>query len=106
MENIIYTTQKKTPLLLLANEMPQLKEKDMAEIRPIKFKSRDGLTLYGYLTLPKEVMAEKKVPLIVNPHGGPYGPRDYWGFNPETQLFASRGYATLQVKLQRFGGLW
>ncbi len=84
--------------------MPQLKESDMAEMRPIKFKSRDGLTLYGYLTIPNEVKEGKKVPLIVNPHGGPYGPRDRWGFNPETQLFASRGYATLQVNYRGSGG--
>ncbi|MEM7162967.1 MAG: S9 family peptidase [Bacteroidota bacterium] len=84
--------------------MPQLKEEDMAEMRSIKFKSRDGLTIYAYLTIPNEVNEGKKVPLIVNPHGGPYGPRDYWGFNPETQLFASRGYATLQINYRGSGG--
>ncbi|APD05737.1 acylaminoacyl-peptidase [Flavobacteriaceae bacterium UJ101] len=88
----------------IMNLMPQLKEQDMAEMRPIKFKSRDGLTLYGYLTIPNEAKKGKKVPLIVNPHGGPYGPRDQWGFNPETQLFASRGYATLQVNYRGSGG--
>ncbi|MGV9004937.1 prolyl oligopeptidase family serine peptidase [Flavobacterium sp.] len=81
--------------------MPQLNENDMAEIRPIQFKSRDGLDLYGYLTIPK---MGTNVPLIVNPHGGPYGPRDGWGYNPETQLFASRGYATLQVNYRGSGG--
>ena len=84
--------------------MPQLKENDMAEMRPIKFKSRDGLTLYGYLTIPKAAKEGKKVPMIVNPHGGPYGPRDSWGYNPETQLFASRGYATLQINYRGSGG--
>lgn len=84
--------------------MPQLKEADMAEMRSIKFKSRDGFTIYGYLTIPNEVAKGAKVPLIVNPHGGPYGPRDDWGFNPETQLFASRGYATLQVNYRGSGG--
>ena len=69
----------------------------MAEMRPITFKSRDGLTIHGYITLPKAALEGKKVPLVVNPHGGPQGIRDSWGFNPETQLFASRGYATLQV---------
>ncbi|MCH2225204.1 MAG: S9 family peptidase [Crocinitomicaceae bacterium] len=85
------------------NLMPNLNPDDMAEIRPIHFTTRDGLTMYGYLTIPKEAKSQK-VPLIVNPHGGPYGPRDYWGFNPETQLFASRGYATLQVNYRGSGG--
>jgi len=94
-------TDKFTMLLDL---MPNLKEADMAEMRPVKFTSRDGLTVHGYLTIPKEAKDGKKVPLIVNPHGGPYGPRDQWGFNPETQLFASRGYATLQVNYRGSGG--
>lgn len=84
--------------------MPQLKEEDMAEMRPITFKSRDGKTIHGYITLPKAALEGKKVPLIVNPHGGPQGIRDQWGFNPETQLFASRGYATLQVNFRISGG--
>jgi len=89
---------------LLYNLMPQLKEDDMSEMRPISFKSRDGLTIHGYITLPKEAVQGKKVPLIVNPHGGPQGVRDSWGFNPESQLFASRGYATLQVNFRISGG--
>jgi dipeptidyl aminopeptidase/acylaminoacyl peptidase len=88
---------------LLYDLMPQLKEADMAEMRPITFKSRDGLTLHGYITLPKAALEGKKVPLIVNPHGGPVG-RDSWGFNPECQLFASRGYATLQVNFRISSG--
>jgi dipeptidyl aminopeptidase/acylaminoacyl peptidase len=89
---------------LLYDLMPQLKEADMAEMRPITFKSRDGLTIHGYITLPKAALEGKKVPLIVNPHGGPQGIRDSWGFNPEAQLFASRGYATLQVNFRISGG--
>ncbi len=88
----------------LLDLMPQLKEEDMAEMRPIKFKSRDGLDIYGYVTVPKNAAVGNKVPLIVNPHGGPYGPRDDWGFNPESQLFASRGYATLQINYRGSGG--
>ncbi len=89
---------------LLYDLMPQLKEEDMAEMRPITFTSRDGLTIHGYITLPKAALEGKKVPMIVNPHGGPQGIRDSWGFNPETQLFASRGYATLQVNFRISGG--
>ena len=84
---------------LLYDLMPQLKEADMSEMRPIVFKSRDGITIHGYITLPKAALEGKKVPLIVVPHGGPVG-RDSWGFNPENQLFASRGYATLQVNFR------
>jgi len=91
-------------LTLLYDLMPQLKEADMAEMRPITFKSRDGLTLHGYITLPKAALEGKKVPLIVNPHGGPQGVRDSWGFNPETQLFAAHGFATLQVNFRVSGG--
>ncbi|UZT98817.1 S9 family peptidase [Chryseobacterium fluminis] len=98
-----YDTKTKSIKLLL-DLMPQLKEEDMAEMRPIEFKSRDGLTIHGYITLPKAVAEGQKVPLIVNPHGGPQGIRDHWGFNPETQLFASRGYATLQVNFRISGG--
>jgi len=89
---------------LLYDLMPQLKEEEMAEMRPITFQSRDGLTLHGYITLPREALEGKKVPMVVNPHGGPQGVRDSWGFNPETQLFASRGYATLQVNFRISGG--
>ena len=89
---------------LLYDLMPQLKEEDMAEMLPISFMSRDGVKLHGYITLPKSAKQGHKVPLIVNPHGGPQGIRDSWGFNPETQLFASRGYATLQVNFRISGG--
>ncbi len=89
---------------LLYDLMPQLKEEDMAEMRPITFQSRDGLTIHGYITLPKAALEGKEVPMVVNPHGGPQGIRDSWGFNPETQLFASRGYATLQVNFRISGG--
>ncbi len=102
---VYYSYDAKTEeFKLLFNLMPQLKENDMAEMRPITFKSRDGLTIHGYITLPKEALQGSKVALIVNPHGGPQGIRDSWGFNPEAQLFASRGYATLQVNFRISGG--
>lgn len=94
----------KDEVKLLFDLMPQLNEADMAEMRPISFKSRDGVLIHGYITLPKEAMDGKKVPVIVNPHGGPQGVRDSWGFNPEAQLFASRGYATLHVNFRISGG--
>jgi dipeptidyl aminopeptidase/acylaminoacyl peptidase len=88
----------------LVDLMPQLRAEDMAEMRPIHFQSRDGLTLHAYLTIPPGLADGDRAPMIVNPHGGPYGPRDTWGFNPEAQLFASRGYATLQINYRGSGG--
>lgn len=95
-------TNKKVEFLM--DLMPQLKEEDMSEMKPIQFKSRDGITIHGYITLPKAALEGKKVPMIVNPHGGPQGIRDSWSFNPEAQLFASRGYATLHVNFRISGG--
>ena len=80
-----------------------LDPKQMASVKPFSFTSRDGQVVYGYLTLPKGSNG-KNLPLIVNPHGGPIGPRDNWRFNSEAQLFASRGYAVLQVNFRGSGG--
>lgn len=77
---------------------PWLKENEMAEMKPIEFKSRDGLTIHGYLTLPK-CDKNKNLPVVVNPHGGPWY-RDSWGFNPEIQFLANRGYAVLQINFR------
>lgn len=74
---------------------PWLNEQDMADMRPISFKSRDGLTIHGYMTLPKGKEA-RNLPVVVNPHGGPWV-RDTWGFNSEVQLLANRGFAVLQM---------
>lgn len=76
---------------------------EMSPMKPIKFAARDGMTLHGYVTIPKSTNG-KKLPLIVNPHGGPFGVRDFWGFNIEHQFFASRGYATVQVNYRGSGG--
>lgn len=75
----------------------------MASVKPFSFTSRDGKQIHGYLTVPKGGTG-KNLPMIVNPHGGPIGPRDRWRFNSEAQLFASRGYAVLQVNFRGSGG--
>ncbi len=102
-EYYLYDVKKDT-VKLLYKLLPQLQAEDMALMKPITFKSRDGLTLHGYLTLPNGTVKGEKLPLIVNPHGGPQGLRDTWGFNPAAQLFASRGYATLHVNFRISGG--
>ena len=77
---------------------------DMAPMQPIEYETRDGITIHGYLTTPKDWDQKTKLPMIVNVHGGPHGPRDTWGFNPEVQFFANRGYAVLQVNFRGSGG--
>ncbi len=77
---------------------PWIDEEDMAHMKPISYKSRDGLTINGYLTLPKGTN-QKNLPVVINPHGGPWA-RDSWGFNPEIQLLASRGYAILKMNFR------
>ena len=76
----------------------------MSSMNPIVFTARDGMKIPGYLTLPKSMKDGETVPLIVNPHGGPFGVRDFWGYNPEHQFFANRGYAVVQINFRGSGG--
>lgn len=87
----------------LLQNRPWIDAKKMGTIKSIAFTSRDGLKIHGYLTLPPGSDG-KNLPLIVNVHGGPMGPRDNWGFNRETQLMANRGYAVLQINYRGSGG--
>lgn len=80
-----------------------LDAKKMATVKPFELTTRDGLKIHGYLTVPNGSNG-KDLPMIVNPHGGPMGPRDNWRFNSETQLLASRGYLVLQVNYRGSGG--
>jgi len=89
---------KQDVLTELAQINPALAESDMAEMRPIEYTSRDGLTIHGYLTLPRG-RDPKNLACIVNPHGGPWA-RDSWGFNPEVQFLANRGFCVLQVNFR------
>ncbi len=102
-ELYVYDRDTKKVRFLLRNRA-WLKQDDMAEVKSVKIKSRDGKDLYGYLTLPNDKSGKKPFPLIVNPHGGPIGVRDSWGFNWEAQMFASRGYAVLQVNYRGSSG--
>lgn len=88
----------KEKLTKIQDVSPWLDEDQMAEVKPIQYRSRDGLVIHGYLTLPKGVEA-KNLPVVVNPHGGPWA-RDNWGFNPEVQFLANRGFAVLQMNFR------
>jgi dipeptidyl aminopeptidase/acylaminoacyl peptidase len=85
-------------LTKLVDISPWIEEANMAPMKPVQYTSRDGLTIHGYLTLPIGV-EPKNLPVVVNPHGGPWY-RDRWGFNPEVQFLANRGYAVLQMNFR------
>lgn len=74
---------------------PWLKPSELADMKPVAFPARDGLTIHGYLSAPRGV-TPRKLPLVLLVHGGPWA-RDDWGYDPEAQLLANRGYAVLQV---------
>ncbi|MEO8670010.1 MAG: S9 family peptidase [Tahibacter sp.] len=94
-------TRKITPLL---EKAPWVDPTHMAGMEPIEFSARDGIPLHGYLTRPPGKETAKGLPLVVFVHGGPYGVRDSWGFDPIVQVLASRGYAVLQVNFRGSGG--
>lgn len=86
----------------LADISPWLNEEELAEMKPITYRSRDGMAIQGYLTLPKG-LKPKRLPAIINPHGGPWA-RNTWGYNPEIQFLANRGYAVLQMNFRTSSG--
>ena len=81
----------------LFDDRPNLNRYTLSSMRPISFTSRDGLEIHGYLTLPPE--ESESLPMVLNVHGGPWA-RDAWGYHPEAQWLANRGYACLQVNFR------
>ncbi|NKF24005.1 alpha/beta hydrolase family protein [Solimonas marina] len=76
--------------------------RQMAARQPISLKARDGTVLHGYLTLP--IGGGKHLPLVVVPHGGPFGIADHWRWDEDAQLLANHGYAVLQINFRGSGG--
>jgi dipeptidyl aminopeptidase/acylaminoacyl peptidase len=89
-------------LFLMEHAMPWLKGRSLARSEPFSMKARDGLTIHGQFTPPQPAVAAP--PVIVLPHGGPFGVRDYALYDAEVQYLASRGYAVLQVDFRGSGG--
>lgn len=89
-------------LTFLFSTQPALEKFILSPMQPISFQARDGMKLYGYLTLPAGKKPEK-LPTILLVHGGPWM-RDFWGFQPQVQWLANRGYAVLQVNFRGSAG--
>jgi dipeptidyl aminopeptidase/acylaminoacyl peptidase len=98
----LFDTQKRKAEYALSNR-DWFDPDRMNPVTPIEFQARDGLAIHGYVTRPKGSEG-KRLPMVVVPHGGPFGIRDYWGFDVETQMLASAGYAVLQVNFRGSGG--
>jgi dipeptidyl aminopeptidase/acylaminoacyl peptidase len=88
----LYDRTTKTFTFLFSNQ-PELEDLPLVPMQPISYQSRDGLTIHGYLTVPKGLTASYATVLLV--HGGPWA-RDTWGYSPLVQWLANRGYAVLQ----------
>lgn len=86
---------KSRKLEWLADVEPWVNPKTMSPMKAVRYTARDGLQIPAYLTIPRESDG-RKLPLVVVVHGGPYIEGDEWGYNPEVQFLASRGYAVLQ----------
>lgn len=97
----IYNSDSKKSSLLFSSQ-PKLEQLSLAQTKPISYRSRDGLTIYGYLTTPVGIPA-KNLPVVLLVHGGPWI-RDKWGYAPTVQWLANRGYAVLQVNYRGSDG--
>ena len=92
-ERYLFDRQTKK-LTLQYRSREKLNRDYLAPMKPVKYKSSDGLEIPAFLTLPKGVPA-KNLPVVIHPHGGPWY-RDSWGYNTFAQFYANRGYAVLQ----------
>lgn len=79
----------------LFENRPELSRYTLAGMEPFVFEARDGLVIHGYLTIPPG-SDRSRLPAVLDVHGGPWT-RDVWGFNPEAQWLANRGYLCVQV---------
>ena len=89
-----YDRASKTGRFLFENR-PELSRYELAPMEPFSFTARDGLTIHGYATFPPGA-GRSGLPTVLNVHGGPWT-RDAWGFSPEAQWLANRGYLCIQV---------
>ncbi len=85
----------------IADLAPWIKPEEMNEMHAVTYRTRDGLTIEAYLTLPNGLTPDTahNLPVVINPHGGPWA-RDSWGYSSEVQFLSNRGYAVLQMNFR------
>lgn len=91
-------------LALLLQRAPWINPGMMATKQPFEFAARDGMKLQGYVSYPPGHVNGKQLPTVVMVHGGPFGVRDRWDYDPEVQALATHGYAVVQVNYRGSGG--
>lgn len=105
----LFDRQQRAARFLFTNR-PALEGQPLVRMHPVIIRSRDGLELVSYVSLPSgsdsddDGIPDQPLPLVLNPHGGPWA-RDFWGFNPWHQWLANRGYAVLCVNFRSSTGL-
>ena len=100
---VYYVLDQKAGSLTQFKRVREIDPARLAPRRPISYAARDGVIVHGYLTVPRG-QEGKPVPLVLHPHGGPFGVRDGWGYDTDAQFLASRGYAVLQPNYRGSGG--
>jgi dipeptidyl aminopeptidase/acylaminoacyl peptidase len=96
--------RSKSTVSLLAQRAEWINSDQLGHVDPVTFQTRDGLSEQGYVTYPPGKDHAKNLPMVVFVHGGPYGVRDWWEYDPYVQAMATRGYAVLQVNFRGSGG--
>ena len=100
---VVYVLDQKAGSLTQFKRTSNIDPARLSPRQPITYAARDGLEIHGYLTLPRG-SSGKNLPLIMHPHGGPFGIRESWGYDRDAQFLASRGYAVLQPNYRGSGG--
>lgn len=86
----------------VASTSTKIDPEQMSSVTQVSLKARDNTVLHGFLTVPKGSNG-KNLPMVIYPHGGPFNEYDVWGYDPEIQLLANRGYAVLQLNFRGSG---